>query len=152
MEFGALIDNASIQPPASRLEKRYFGIDVPFMEYIGLKALLLEPDLCRTSLVWQPQLTNSRGDIHGGTIMAAMDFTLSAAARGHDPLALGVITIDMTSHFFEPARTALSLEARCTRRGRSIAFCDVEVKDENNVLVAGARGVFKLIQLNKNDR
>lgn len=149
MALGVIIENSDSQAPSSALEKRYFGIDVPFMEYIGLKALFLEPDLCRTALAWQPQLTNSRGDIHGGTIMSAMDFTLSAAARGHDPLALGVITIDMTSHFFEPARTALRLEAKCTRRGRSIAFCDVEVRDEKDVLVAGARGVFKLIQLNK---
>lgn len=132
---------------ASGQNKHYFGIDVPFMEHIGLQPIVLEAEFCRTTLTWQPHLTNSRGDIHGGTIMSAMDFTLSAAARAHDPLRLGAITIDMSTHFYAPARTALTIDARCTRRGRAMAFCDGEVRDENGTVVAVARAVFKLITL-----
>ena len=128
-------------------QKRYFGIDVPFMEHIGLRPVLLEEGHCRTSLAWQPELVNSRGDIHGGTMMSAFDFTLSAAARSHDPFRLGAITVDMTTHFYEPARTALTVDARCVRRGRSMAFCEGEIHDEAGRLVAVARAVFKLVPL-----
>lgn len=128
-------------------QKRYFGIDVPFMEHIGLRPVLLEEGHCRTSLSWQPELVNSRGDIHGGTMMSAFDFTLSAAARSHDPFRLGAITVDMTTHFYEPARTALTVDARCVRRGRSMAFCEGEIHDEAGKLVAVARAVFKLVPL-----
>lgn len=129
--------------------KRYFGIDVPFMEHIGLRPVSLEEGHCRTSLAWQPELVNSRGDIHGGSMMSAFDFTLSAAARSHDPLRLGAITVDMTTHFYEPGRSALTVDARCVRRGRSMAFCEGEIHDEAGRLVAVARAVFKLVALRK---
>lgn len=123
----------------------YFGIEVPFMEHIGLQPLLLEEGICRTLLTLQPHLVNSRGDIHGGTLMSAFDFTLSAAARSHDPQRLGVITVDMTTHFYEPARSDLTVIGRCTRRGRSLAFTEGEIVDAGGTVVAVARAVFKLV-------
>ncbi len=123
----------------------YFGIDVPFMEHIGLKPLSLSDGCCRTLLPLQRDLVNSRGDVHGGTLMSAFDFTLSAAARSHDPLRYGVITIDMSTHFYEAARTDLTVIARCARRGGSLAFCEGEILDEAGKVVAVARAVFKLI-------
>lgn len=123
----------------------YFGIDVPFMEHIGLKPLSLDATCCRTLLTWQPALVNSRGDIHGGTLMSAFDFTMSAVARGHEPLRFGAVTIDMTTHFLEAARSDLTVVARCTKRGRSMAFCEGEIVDAAGTVVAVARGVFKLV-------
>ncbi len=149
MAIGAALEQGEQPPAASGLDKRYFGIDVPFMEHIDLKPVLLEDGFCRTMLAWQPHLVNSRGDIHGGSIMSAVDFTLSAAARAHDPLNLGAITIDMTTHFYEPARTALTIDGRCVKRGRSMVFCDGEVRDESGTLVAVARAVFKLVPVSE---
>lgn len=123
----------------------YFGIDVPFMAHIGLKALSLEDGVCKTLLPRKPAMVNSRGDVHGGTLMSAFDFTLSAAARSHEPSKYGVITIDMTTHFYEPARTDLTVIGRCTRRGKSMAFCEGEILDTSETVVAVARAVFKLI-------
>lgn len=123
----------------------FFGIDVPFMRHIGLEAEHLEPDYARTTLPLRPELVNSRGDIHGGTLMSALDFTLSAAARSHDPLGLGVITIDMTTHFLGTARTDLVFEARIMRRGSRIVFCDGTATDAHGSVVCTARAAFKLI-------
>ena len=132
-------------PPAAP----YFGVNVPFMEHIGLHPIALDSESCRTSLSLQFALTNSRGDMHGGALMSAFDFTLSAAARAHDPLKYGAATIDMTTHFYEPARSNLVVVARCPRRGKSLAFCEGEIFDENGKLVAVARATFKLIALTK---
>lgn len=123
----------------------YFGIDVPFMEHIGLKPVSLDETCCKTQLAWNPKLVNSRGDIHGGTLMSAFDFTLSAAARAHDPLRYGAITIDLTTHFLEASRSELTVIGRCTKRGRSMAFCEGEIVNPEGTVVAVARGVFKLI-------
>jgi len=150
LAIGAAIQNAT--PDAQQWDGRYFGIDVPFMEHIGLQPVSLEAGRCITRLAWQPHLANSRGDAHGGLLMSAMDFTLSAAARAHDPLGLGAITVDMTTHFHEAARTALTIEGRCTRHGRSMAFCDGEVRDEKGTVVAVARAVFKLVPLARRAR
>ncbi len=123
----------------------YFGIDVPFMEHIGLKPLSLDEGCCKTLLTWSPTLVNSRGDIHGGTLMSAFDFTLSAAARAHDPLRFGAVTIDLTTHFLEASRCELTVIGRCTKRGKSMAFCEGEIVKADGTVVAVARGVFKLI-------
>ncbi len=123
----------------------YFGIDVPFMEHIGLRPLSLDEAGCRTRLPFNAALVNSRGDVHGGTLMSAFDFTLSAAARAHEPERLGVITVDMSTHFLEAARGELTVIGRCTRRGRSMAFCDGEIIDGTGTVVAVARAVFKLV-------
>ena len=124
---------------------RYFGRDIPFLRHIGLRAESLDTDFCRTSLALDPTLVNSRGDVHGGTMMTALDFTLSAAARAHDIENTGAATIEMSTHFLLPARTDLIIEARCLRRGKSIAFCEGQVTNTKGDVVAVARGTFKLL-------
>lgn len=123
----------------------HFGLDVPFMNHIGLESISLEDDCCRTHLKLKRELVNSRGDIHGGAIMSALDFTLSVVARAHDPVNVGVVTIDMTTHFYEPAASDIDIFAICKRRGKRIAFCDGEVKDAYGNLLAAAKAVFKLV-------
>lgn len=124
---------------------RFFGIDVPFMRHIGLEPEHLEPDYARARLPLRGELVNSRGDIHGGTLMSALDFTLSAAARSHDPHGLGIITIDMTTHFLGTARTDLVFEARTMRRGSRIVFCEGTAIDSHGHVVCTARAAFKLV-------
>ncbi|TKR55716.1 PaaI family thioesterase [Allopusillimonas ginsengisoli] len=127
----------------------YFGFEIPFMRYLGLQAEHIEPGYARARLPLHKSLTNSRGDVHGGTMMSVLDFIMSAAARSHDPLSYGLATIDMSTQFLSVARTDLVFEARPLRRGRSIVFCEGSVKDTNNVEVCTARAVFKLVALNK---
>lgn len=143
------INDAPAKIPQFSPDAPYFGVDVPFMEHIGLLPDMLDSGSCRTNLPFRFALTNSRGDMHGGVLMSAFDFTLSAVARAHDPLRYGVVTIDMTTHFYEPARSNLVVVARCPRRGKSIAFCEGEIFDEDNKLVAVARATFKLIPRTK---
>lgn len=125
----------------------YFGIDVPFMRHIGLEPVRLEPGLARTRLPLCPALVNSRGHGHGGALMSALDFTLSAAARSRNPLGLGVITIEMTTHFLASAATDLVIEARILREGRRMVFCEGDVIDTGGQTVCTARAVFKLVAL-----
>ncbi|GAA5235443.1 PaaI family thioesterase [Verticiella sediminum] len=125
----------------------YFGISVPLMQYLGLRPEQIGEDYCRTCLTLRPELTNSRGDIHGGTLMAIFDFTMSAAARGHAPHSVGVMTIEMSTHFLEAATGDIIIEGRCIRRGRSIAFCEGTITSEDGEKrVAVARATFKLVQ------
>lgn len=147
MAAGHVIQPMQLNRTQPGADKRYFGIDVPFMAYIGLVPLTLSDGVCRTQLDAAPYLVNSRGDIHGGSIMSALDFTLSAAARSHDPMGLGAITVDMSSHFYDPAQSSLVIEGRCTRRGRSVVFCDGDAHDAQGRLVVVARAVFKLVRL-----
>jgi len=126
-------------------EAPFFGIEVPLMRLLGVQAVHLDETVARTRLPQKPEILNSHGDTHGGTLMAVLDFTMSAAARAHDPLGFGVITIDMTTHFLAPGRGDLVFEATTTRRGRSIVFCEGSAYDASRQQICTARGVFKLV-------
>lgn len=124
----------------------YFGLTIPLMELMGLIPESIGPGHARTRLPWREDLTNSRGDIHGGTLMSVLDFTLSAAARGHEPTTLGMATIDMTTSFLSPGNSDLTIEARCLRVGASIAFCEGEIRNAAGELVAKASATFKVLK------
>ncbi len=129
------------------VEHGHFGLDIPFMDLLGLQAEYLDADSVRTRLPQRASLCNSRGDVHGGALMSALDFTLSAAGRSNDPLNVGMATIDMSTHFMEPGRGDLVIEARCLRRGKTLAFCEGEVRRADGTLVAKASATFKIIPL-----
>jgi len=127
----------------------YFGIDIPLMRYLGVRAEHMEDGYVRTRLPLDPRLLNSRGDVHGGTLMSVLDFTLSASSRSHDPLNLSVATIEMSTHFLDVAQGELVFEARVLRRGRSTVFSEGTVRNAAGTVVCVARATFRLIRLNK---
>lgn len=124
----------------------YFGLAIPFMSFLGLVPESIAPAYARTTLPWRQDLTNSRGDVHGGTLMSVLDFTLSAAARGSAEATEGMATIDMNTTFLSPATGDLTIEARCLRRGASIAFCEGDIRRADGELVARATATFKIIR------
>lgn len=123
----------------------YFGLTIPLMNLMGVIPESIGPGHARTRLPWREDLTNSRGDVHGGTLMSVLDFTLSAAARGND-LQTGMATIDMTTSFLSPGNSDLTIEARCLRMGASIAFCEGEIRNVKGELVAKASASFKVFK------
>lgn len=132
---------------ASDSDISYFGFRIPYLELLGVEPISCADDQAKTRLNIRQELLNSRGHIHGGAIMSVLDFTLSAAGRSVDPLGIGLATIDMTTSCIEPGTTDLIVEARCIRRGRSIAFCEGEARDPDGKLIAKASASFKLIRL-----
>ncbi|QKH33626.1 PaaI family thioesterase [Achromobacter pestifer] len=131
---------------ASTPQTDYFGLTIPFMHFIGLVPESIAPAYARASLPWRADLANSRGDVHGGTLMSVLDFTLSAAARGSADGKEGMATIDMNTSFLSPGTGDLVIEARCLRKGASIAFCEGEVRRADGELVARATATFKIIR------
>jgi len=124
----------------------YFGLAIPFMAYIGLVPDRVEPDYARTLLPWRAELTNSRGELHGGTLMSVLDFTLGAAARRSGEVGVSMATINMNTHFLAPGLTDLVIEAKCLRRGETIAFCEGEIRASSGELIARAAATFKIIK------
>ena len=123
----------------------HFGLDIPFMRELGLVAVAMEEDRVVGRMPYDRRLTNSRGDFHGGALMGALDFILSVSARRHDLLNLGIITIEMSTHFIASARSDLTIDSRLIRRGARIAFCEGSVTSEEGEVLCLARGAFKLV-------
>ncbi len=131
---------------SSKIPQDYFGARIPFMEHIGLVPVSISLDHAKASLPFRRELANTTGYVHGGMLMGALDFTMSAAARSGRFAGIGIATIDMNTSFLAPATTDLLVEARCLRRGRSIAFCEGDVRNSTGDLVAKASATFKLVR------
>jgi uncharacterized protein (TIGR00369 family) len=137
----------SVTVSTSTKTNTYFGLHIPYLDFLQLEPVLCQDDRAVTRIKIRDELRNSRGHIHGGAIMSILDFTLSAAGRASDPLGIGMATIDMHTTCLEPAVTDLTVQARCIRRGSSIAFCEGEVLDTTGNVIAKATAAFKVLRV-----
>lgn len=133
--------------PVGAGERRHFGILVPFLDTIGLEPVRWGGGTAVARLRWRADLTNSRAGLQGGSLMTALDFTMSAAARAAYEATMGAATIDMHTMFLETAPADVVIEARCLRAGRSIAFCEGEAKNAQGAVLVRASATFRMIAL-----
>ncbi len=118
-----------------------FGARIPFVSFCGIEALDAREGRTRLRLVLAPEHANNLGIAHGGVICTLLDVALGTAAR----LRAGrpVLTLDMQTRFLAPGRGVLTAEGRVTRAGRSVLFCEAEIRAEDGTLVASATGLLK---------
>ena len=117
---------------------------VPFAEHLGIRLTHQEPGKAVLELDIRPELMNSWRVAHGGAVMTLADIALAVAARTLDATAKGAMTVELKLSFIAPGRGKLIAEGRCIHSGRSLAFCEGEVRDERGKLVAKAVGTFML--------
>jgi acyl-CoA thioesterase len=74
---------------------------------------------------------------------------MAVAGRSLDPAEGGGITLEMTTSFLQPANagTRLVVSAHAYHRSNAVAFCDGEVRDTEQRLIAKAMGTFKYQKL-----
>lgn len=131
--------------PVGSADGRHFGIVVPFLDTIGLVPVGWGGGRAVSRLPWRDGLTNSRGDLQGGSLMTALDFTMSAAARAAYDEPMGAATVDMHSMFLATSRSDVIIEARCLRAGKTLAFCEAEVKGGDGAVLVRACATFRMI-------
>jgi len=122
----------------------YFGLTVPFLDHIGLEPVHFGEGKAGTRLPLRHPITNSRGEVQGGGLMTALDFTMSAAARAAFAEPMAAATVDMNTTFLAPAVSDMAIEARVVKAGRTLVFCEGEIRDPRGELVARATGTFRV--------
>ncbi len=107
----------------------------------GLESVGFADGRTQLRLVLEPRHANSHGSAHGGVLCTLLDVAMSTAAR----LTEGrlVVTVDMQVRFLRPGRGTLLAAGWIVKGGRTIVFCEGEVRDAAGALVASASGVFK---------
>jgi uncharacterized protein (TIGR00369 family) len=110
-----------------------FGAVIPFADHCGVEPLDIGNGRSRLRLALKPEHGNNLGIAHGGLICTLLD---SKVMRP-------VMTLDMQVSFLAPGRGVLLAEGRVLRAGRTVVFCEAEVRDEAGELVAKASGLFK---------
>lgn len=119
-----------------------FGADIPFADHCGIEEIGLVEGRTRLRMALQPFHINNLGIPHGGAVCTLLDIAMGTAAR----TAIGspVMTLDMQVAFLSPGRGVLIGEGRVLKAGRSLVFCEAEVREEaSGELVAKSSGLFK---------
>ena len=106
-----------------------------------LQALPDPGDAERLRLRLRDDHGNNLGIAHGGVICTLLDIAMGTAAR----LSAGrpVLTLDMQTRFLAPGRGVLLAEGFVVRGGRSVLFCEAQIRGEDGGLIATASGLFK---------
>jgi uncharacterized protein (TIGR00369 family) len=122
----------------------FFGLHLPFLELLGARADHWEHGRAVVSLELRKDLVNSWGFAHGGVLTSLLDVAMGAAAMTIDSHASGVVTVNLSVTFLRSGAGNLVAEGRLMKGGRSLVFCEGEVRDQAGEVVAKAVGTFKV--------
>lgn len=125
----------------------FFGLDVPFARFCGIKSLGVENGRTRLKLPMSAAGTNHFGVFHGGALMTLLDIAMGSAARV--TAGAWVVAVDMQTAFVAPGRSDVIGEGFVIRAGHSLIFCEGEIRDEAGNLVAKGSGVYKIAKKNR---
>lgn len=118
----------------------------PFHHWLGVKAVAVAPGQATLELPPNPDFVGNPliPAVHGGILAAIID--LAGGAALFVELQIPTPTIDMRVDYLRPAFAGKRLlaEARVKSRGKSVAFVDIDVTDEDGRLVATGRCAYSV--------
>jgi len=118
----------------------------PFQARLGFTIDDWSDSYCRLSQPMLDHLGNRYGIPHGGVMATLLDTALGFAVcyTGNPNDKQLVMTLSLNVQYLSVARgKTLIAEGRKTGGGRSVAFAEGAVKDENDNIIATATAVFK---------
>jgi uncharacterized protein (TIGR00369 family) len=100
-----------------------------FPNVVGLELEEVRVDYARMRLPYRPELRQPAGMVHGGAIATLIDTcVVPAVASAYDTTPV-MLTIDLQIRFLNAAKeTDLIGEGWVVRRGRSVSFCQAEIR------------------------
>jgi len=116
-----------------------------FPQFLGVEVEELRTDYARMRLAYRPEFRQPAGVVHGGVIASMLDtVVVPAIGSGYDePRQL--FTIDIALRFLAPiVDEDLVAEGWVTQRGRSIVFCDAEVRSASGTVASTASLTYKV--------
>jgi acyl-CoA thioesterase len=126
-----------------------FRDDIPFIKDLGIEFISADGGRSVVSLNLVARHLNSWSVAHGGVLMTLLDVAMAVAGRSLNPAAGGGITVEMKTSFLQPAKAGSRLiaSAHAFHRSSTLVFCDGEVRDSDQRLIAKSLGTFKYLKL-----
>jgi acyl-CoA thioesterase len=121
-----------------------------FWRFLGIEVAAAGEGWVRLRLPIRDELRNAAGaPVHGGVYGALVDAAIGAALGTLHAVSeggVGQTTLDLNVSFLAAARGGvLSAEGRILRRGRTIAFGEATITDEDGRLVAVGRATYLIL-------
>jgi acyl-CoA thioesterase len=125
-----------------------FRTDVPFLNDVGVQFVSADAGRALVALDLAPRHLNSWDAAHGGVLMTLLDVAMAVAGRSLAAEAGGGVTIEMKTTFVQPARggSRLLASGHAYHRSATLAFCEGEIRDTSDRLIAKASGLFKFLR------
>jgi acyl-CoA thioesterase len=125
-----------------------FRLNVPFIQELGVEFVSAGDGRSVVALNLEPWHLNSWSVAHGGVLMSLLDVAMAVAGRSLHDGAGGGVTVEMKTSFLQPAKAGsrLIVSGFAFHRSTTMAFCEGEVRDANNRLIAKAMGTFKYLK------
>jgi acyl-CoA thioesterase len=118
---------------------------IPFIQELGVEFVSGANGRSVVALDLTDWHMNSWAVAHGGVLLSLLDVAMAVAAWSLDPGAEGGITVEMKTSFLQPAKAGSRLIAsgHAFHSSRTLAFCEGEIRNTDDRLIAKAMGTFK---------
>jgi acyl-CoA thioesterase len=122
-----------------------FLVNIPFIQELGVEFISSGNGKSEVALNLAAWHLNSWSVAHGGVLMSLLDVAMAVAGRSLFPDAGGGVTVEMKTSFLQPGKAGARLIAtgNAFHRSSTMAFCEGEVRDDQNKLIAKSLGTFK---------
>jgi len=126
---------------------REMMVSTRYISTLGVVVDRWSPDEVVVRIPFAEQLTNNGTEYHGGVIAALIDTAGAAAVwAGHDfDKGIKASTVTMTVNYPGRAVGDLIATAHCVKRGRDLAFSEIEVRDPKGTLAATGTLVYRIV-------
>ncbi|HEY8449970.1 MAG TPA: PaaI family thioesterase [Bacillota bacterium] len=119
----------------------------PFWQLLGLTVAAAEPGRAVLQLTVNDQLKQVLGTVHGGVTAALIDSAVIAALQPLLEPGVPATTVEMNVNYLAPARAGtLRAEARILKCGRTLALGAVEVRDDEQTLIAHGTATYMILR------
>lgn len=123
------------------------SIRMPVARLIGFQIAEVTAGRAVTTLETGPQHANPMGTLHGGILCDISDAAMGIALGSTLEPGQSFTTMELKINFFRPVWTArLAAEAIVIQRGKTTAYVECVVKDENDKLICKSSSTCMLLQ------
>ncbi len=130
------IQDASLRPD---FRERARANDVPVARLIGFEAENIGEGRATVTFAAGPQHANPMGTLHGGILCDIADAAMGMAFASTLAPDESFTTIELKMNFFRPVwQTRLRAEGTVLQRGRTIAYVECTITDEQSRVIAKA--------------
>jgi molybdopterin converting factor subunit 1 len=131
--FMELVGNHVPRPPA-------------YTKLLGARPLQAEPGRVSFEFQASEQLLNPMGTVQGGFLTAMLDEAMGPAALSALGPGYGIPTLELKVSFIRPARPGrLVAEGRVVHLGKSVAFIESSLVDDDGRLIATATATARIV-------
>lgn len=117
-----------------------------FHTWAGMEVVEAEPGEVTVSMDLHDRHENLQGFVHGGMLAVLADTACGLSVRSSMEAGRLHVTVSIDVHFLSPARPGIIFgRGKVLRIGRSLAYAEASIEDEDGRLLARAQSRFSVL-------